>query len=215
MNTTHKQVISIAGVVALFVLFVYGSFLPLRKSQLYISASRKTQTVKSLDEFRTALDPALTATSPIGQNEIVRNVGSMVLTIVRNSTQNPALVQAVNEYLMQYYKPIIEYGRGPSFSQDLYVLGLINESAYISTKDVRYLDIARAYYEEGNHRGPDRPQFLYGLFDVYRFADDSAKTADIANQLLTRWPGDAAIQTQFQKFQERITASSTPSSSKR
>lgn len=215
MNTTHKQIISVLGAVALFVVFIYGSYLPMRKSMRYIDASRATQSVKSLDEFRAVLDPALTASSPIGQNEIVRNVGSMVLTIVRNGAQNAPLVDAAVNYLMTYYKPIIEYGRGPSFSQDLYILGLINESAYISTRDVKYLDAARAYFEEGNRRGPDRAQFLYGLFDIHRFANDAAKTEMVTNELLRRWPNDTNIQKQYKNFLDRMSTSSTASTSAR
>ena len=55
-----------------------------------------------------------------------------------------------------------------SFGQDLYLLGAINETAYAHTGNPAYLAAAQRYYEEGVAMGPNRPQSLYGLFDVYR-----------------------------------------------
>jgi hypothetical protein len=207
MDSTTKKIVAVFVSVLLFVIFIYGSYLPYHKSKLYIDGSRKAQTATTLVDFEAAIGPSLDATSPIGQNELVRNLGSMILTVVRNAGTNKDLAKAAIDYLNSYYKPIMDYGKGPSFSQDLYILGLINESAYLRTQDASYLTAAEGYYKEGYARGPKRPQFLYGLFDVDRFKGDEVASKQITEEILSYWPDDQTIKDQYQKFLEKVASS--------
>ncbi len=196
MNPAIKKTISILIVAGLVAVAIYGSILPYRKSGAFIEAMRRLNSAKSLDEFKTIMSRPLEMTSPIGQDELVRNLASVVTNLVeRNGQGRPEFVASVIEYLQGYYDPIISYGKGPSFSQNLYVLGILNEIAFLQTQDKAYLAAAKNYFSRGHELGPRRPQFLYGLFDVYRAEGDTQKAVEIANQILTYWPNDTQIKS--------------------
>ncbi|RJQ29470.1 hypothetical protein C4571_01340 [Candidatus Parcubacteria bacterium] len=201
MNKTLKGVIAvILSLITLCVLY-YGSYLPFKKSRAFISTLRELGAAKSFQEFTEKLSVPLDMPSPIGQEELVRNAGSAVLNIViGNGANNPALVAAAVKYLEDYYSPIIESGSGMSFEQNLYILGLVNQVAFEHTRDPRYFDAAKRYYSQGLALGPRRPQFLYGIFDIYRVEGNLEKVRETANQILAQWPGDEKIR----KFLEEL-----------
>ena len=103
-------------------------------------------------------------------------------------------------YLDNYYAPIIANGKGMSFGQDLYLMGAINELAFVHTQNPAYLIAAQKYYEMGVTLGPNRPQCLYGLFDVYRAEGNVASTTAIADRILSNWPTDTSVGTSLQAF---------------
>jgi hypothetical protein len=94
-----------------------------------------------------------------------------------------------------------------SFGQNLYLLGALNEVALVKTRDPKYLVAAKRYFLMGLERGPKRPQFLYGMFDVYRAEGDVVKTQEIANQILAQWPTDERTRQALAEFLERANAS--------
>jgi len=100
-----------------------------------------------------------------------------------------------------------------SFGQDVYLEGAINEIAFAETGNQSYLDAAKQWYSEAHQLGPDRPQALYGLFDVYRAANDVPDTIATAKQIIANWPSDARIQQALQQF--TATESSTATSAKK
>ena len=150
MDRTIKQ--TIAVVVSLFVLFVavYGSYLPMRKAQIFIGTlqSFQTQPVTSLNELESRLEVPLNYPSPIGQEELVRNTANSVLSFVQQGTDATSTAALIS-FLHQYYDPIIARGKGMSFEQDLYLFGAINEVAYTKTGNPSYLQSALQYYGEG------------------------------------------------------------------
>jgi hypothetical protein len=79
-----------------------------------------------------------------------------------------------------------------SFSQDVYILGALNEVAFLQTHDQTYVHAAEAYFKNALELGPHRPQSLYGLFDVYRMEGNASATIDIGNRIIAEWH-DAAI----------------------
>ena len=80
-----------------------------------------------------------------------------------------------------------------SFGQDLYLVGAINEIAFAQTGNPTYLIAAQKWYSEGVALGPNRPQSLYGLFDVYRAEGDSTDTIAVGTTVLKNWPSDTRI----------------------
>jgi hypothetical protein len=100
-----------------------------------------------------------------------------------------------------------------SFGQDLYLEGAINEIAFAETGDPTYLAAAQKWYSEGVTLGPNRPQSLYGLFDVYRAEGDSTDTIAVGTTILRNWPADTRIAQAMALF--NAMASSTPTSTKK
>ena len=193
MNPSIKKAIAIA--ISLFIVSVlyYGSFLPLQKSYAYIHALEAIGGAKTLKDFTDAISVPLNIPSPIGQEELVRNVGGSILSLIKANGENAALTDAGVQFLMGYYEPVLARRKGMSFEQDLFVVGTMNEIAYIKTKDEKYLGEAQRYFEEGRELGPERPQFLYSLFDVYRLKNDIPHAVEVAQKILTLWPDDERL----------------------
>ncbi len=190
MNPTVKKIIGLAATAAVFAVLYYGTWLPLDASMAFIGALR-TQ-VKSVSQFEQVFSPPLdlSASSPIGYEELVRNTGNTVLSIIQQNTSNPQVTEALLAYLESYYKPVVARGKGMSFEQNLYILGAANEIAYLQTKKPEYLNASIQYFNQGLALGPKRPQFLYGMFDALRMKGDVHDARIVGEQILSEWPTD-------------------------
>jgi hypothetical protein len=215
-DRTYQKVTAIIIVAAIFGVAIYGSYLPMRKAQMFIATLQGLQTsagqATSLQDLESKLSVPLDYPSPIGQEELVRNVANSVLSFIQQGG-NPSSTAALIGYLNSYYDPILDQGRGMSFGQDLYLEGAVNEIAFAGTGDPTYLAAAEKWYKEGQALGPNRPQALYGLFDVYRAAGDETDTIAIGEKILTNWPSDTQIQQAMEQFLLE-KASTTPASAK-
>jgi hypothetical protein len=212
MNKTLRKVIAILAAAFILSVAYYGDYLPLRKSQVFISALRELRNIKSLTDFEHTLSVPLDLPSPIGQEELVRNTANIVLNLTQQNDK-PETVAEITSFIENYYRPIVERGKGMSFEQNLYIMGAINETAFVRTRDVKYLQAAHNYYNEGLKLGPKRPQFLYGMFDVYRMEGNVEAATTIANQILTQWPDDEQIRNGLNLFLSQVkvvTVTTTP-----
>jgi len=210
MNPMSKKIIAVACAIASLSLTYYGTYLPLRKAQMFIATLQGLQTTPptSLSDLETRLSIPLDYPSPIGQEELVRNTANSVLNFVQQSpdaTSTDALVS----FLMDYYNPILSRGKGMSFGQDLYLVGAINEIAFSKTGQTNFLSTAQQYYEEGETLGSNRPQPLYGLFDVYRAEGNVASTTAVADKILSNWSDPTVSQALAQFLASAPKATST------
>jgi hypothetical protein len=203
MNSALKKILAVLAAVFILSVAYYGSYLPLRKSQAFIDALRNLRSAKSLAEFEQTISTPLDMPSPIGQEELVRNSANVILGLVRQNDK-PEIIAEVVSYIENYYKPVIDRGVGMSFEQNLYILGAINEMAFVKTKDVKYFAAAKKYYSEGLGLGPKRPQFLYGMFDIYRIEGNVDGVKAIAGQILSQWPGDDSIKQGLSSFLSQV-----------
>lgn len=208
MNRTLKQIISVLAAIFLLLVMYYGSYVPFHKSAEYIDTVQSLQSISSVQQLEDAFSPSLNISSPIGQEELVRNLGSIVTGLISNNgTAHPEVVQPLMSYLTMYYNPIIARGHGMSFGQDLYVMGTAEETAFNATHTASYLQAAQSYFQEGLSQAPKRPQFLYGLMAVYQAEGNNAQAAVEAKTILTYWPSD----TQTQQLLLTLEATTTPS----
>ncbi|MGB7957990.1 MAG: hypothetical protein WCF77_04095 [Minisyncoccia bacterium] len=201
MDRTKKQIIAVIVSLCVLGVAVYGSYFPMRKAEIFISTLQglSASPVTSLTELQQRLSVPLDYPSPIGQEELVRNTANNILSFVSqggDATSTAFLISFINSY----YGPIIARGTGMSFGQDLYLMGALNETAYAHTGNPAYIEAAQKYYEEGATLGPNRPQSLYGLFDIYRAEGNVASTTAIAERILTNWPSDTSVKQGLQSF---------------
>jgi hypothetical protein len=214
MNRNTKQVIAVIASLLILTVAAYGSYFPMRKAQMFIATLQGLQSspVSSLDELKSRLSVPLDYSSPIGQEELVRNTANNILSFVSQSADPTSTAELVS-FLNSYYDPIITPGKGMSFGQDLYLMGAINEIAYVHVGNPAYLSDAQKYYEEGVALGPNRPQTLYGLFDVYRAEGNVASTTAVGEKILSNWPTDTSIATSLRTFLEGTSSVSSSSAS--
>lgn len=214
MDRTIRQTIGVVVVAAILGVAYYGSYLPLTKAQSYIATLQDFQSKPptSLQDLEARLSPSLDAPSPIGQEELVRNAANSILGLVQRGVDASSTAGLIS-YLNSYYDPIISQGKGMSFGQDVYLEGAINEIAFAHTGDPTYLLAAKQNYLMGEALGPNRPQPLYGLFDVYRAMGDATDTTIIAQKILANWPTDVNIGPALQQFLGSVK-SAKPSTAK-
>lgn len=215
-DRTYQKVIAIVISVAILGIAVYGTYLPMRKAQIFIATLQGLQTQQgqatSLQDLENKLSVPLDYPSPVGQEELVRNLGNSVLSYVQQGA-GASTTAALITYLNTYYDPILDQGKGMSFGQDVYLEGAVNELAFAETGDQTYLAAALKWYKEAHTLGPNRPEALYGLFDVYRASGDTTDAIAIGQQIITNWPSDANIQQALQQIES--SASSTGTSTKK
>jgi tetratricopeptide (TPR) repeat protein len=196
MTSEIKKIVGIVIAVAMLWVAYYGSYMPYTKSVAFISALQQIKSARSLADFENTVGPVLDAPSPIGQEELVRNTASIVLSIVQSNGQQAEITKEVIRFLRQYADPIIAREKGMSFLQNTYVLGLIHTTAYDKTGDKSYLEQAKVYFELSKKLGPNRPQTLYGLFGVYKALGEKEKAIEVGEHIVRLWPTDART-TQF------------------
>ncbi len=200
-DTGIKQVVAIVGSLFLLWLIYFGSYLPLKKSETFIITLQSMDNMRSIDDVKMAFNEVFAIPSPIGQGEAIRHFSSVILSTVQrfSAAQAPATEELLR-YVESLYAPMMQDGRGMSFGQNLFVLGSMNEVAYVQTRNPKYLATSEKYYSLGHEMAPNRPQFLYGLFDLYRLQGDVDKTTAIANQITTLWPTDTKTQQLLDEF---------------
>ena len=212
-DRTYHKVAAVIIVAAILGIAYYGSYLPMRKAQMYIATLQALQTpagaATSLPDLESKLAVPLNAPSPIGQEELVRNMANSVLGFIQQGC-NASTTASLIGFMNSYYDPILQNGKGMSFGQDLYLEGAINEVAFATTGDPAYLAAAQQWYQEGVALGPNRPQSLYGLFDVERAENNASGTIAVGTAILHDWPTDTRIQAAMQQFLN-TTSSTVPS----
>lgn len=206
MNPIVKKTISVVIVVILIVTAYFGNFMPLSKSAGFIEAMKSLGPTASLDDFEKNFAKVLGIPSPIGQEELVRQLASLTLNILQQNN-DPQTISKLVSIIETNYAPIVNRDRGMSFSQDLYILGSINELAFLKTKQPAYFVAAKKYFEKGLEFGPRRPQSLYGAFDIFRLEGNVAETTRIANTILEQWPTDQKTKDLLAEFLAQVQKS--------
>ncbi len=211
MDRTVQGVIAAVLAVVILAVAAYGSYLPLRKAELFISTlgSFQSQPPTSLQDFEGRLSTPLDYPSPIGQEELVRNTANSILGILQRGVGPTSTVMALVDFVQGYYDPIIARGKGMSFGQDLYLEGAMNELAFVATGEGSFLNATRQYYSEGVGLGPNRPQSLYGLFDVYRASGDATDAIAVGQKILSNWPSDQNVQAVLGSLLQQSHATSS------
>lgn len=212
MNEPHLKIFGVIAIGFLIFAAYYGSYLPMRKSQIFINSLRSIRSVSSLEEIEKIISVSLDRPSPVGQEELVRNFTNVALDLA-SRTDDPTVVFQIMDFVEGYFGPIIKREKGMSFGQDLYLLGALNEVAFLKTKDQKYFERSKFYFEKGHELGPRRPQPLYGLLDIYRIEGNVQKVQETANQILSQWPDDERTKLVLADFLARIEQSNAGQSS--
>lgn len=195
MSETTKRLI--AGGVTLFavIILIYGTYLPFRKSRLFITALQSTGSATSLDTFLGPFMTALDASSPIGQEELVRNFANTIDSVVRGAKagSDETLVRALGAILDQYAEPVVERRSGLSQAQTFYAVASTYRDVDANDGAKNFRDREIALFKRGIELSPDRPQFLYGLLDYELNYGSNAQARIYAERVRELWPADENI----------------------
>ena len=212
MTLTTRKIVAGVITAALVFLAYYGTYLPYHKSKVFIATIRGMGGARSVEEFKKLFSIPLDITSPIGQEELVRNMASEVTGFIGRGTTSPEIEEDLTKFVEGYFSPFIERGKGMSFGQDLYILGTLQRIVYQHSKNAEHLTAAGRYFAKGLELGPRRPQFLYGLLDVSILEGNRERVVRLAEQIHAQWPGDARVNELLKVLAG--TSSPTPTSTK-
>lgn len=172
----------------------YGSYLPLRKSQMHINAVLNLQggKVRTLENFNDLFNPVLDFYSPVGQDEITQHYLG-ILTNIINQQSDKAAIDILASQAENRMTPILEKGRGFNFNQNLYTLGLIYKIVALKFKDEGYYQKSVSIFWEGLKYSPNRLIFLEGLFNLYAAHGYNDKASEMGKIILEYYPNEERI----------------------
>lgn len=199
MNKEYRIIIAVIASGGIIYAAYYGSYMPLKKSKLYINTFDQMQAVRSLNEFKAVYDPVINYPSPVGQDEIMANYLNMVAQTM-GRIEDEKTLRALMEYVEPQMRPILEKGTGLNFSQNLYNIGTVYKVAGIKLNDEKYYTEAIRVFELGMEASPRRPLFLYGMFELYYAKRDAKKTKEIGEIILKYYPQEQKIKELLDKL---------------
>jgi len=186
-----KQFAIVAFIILAILSIVFGSVLPWMKARLYIDALVDAQTgkIRTPDDFKEKFNRSLDFYSLIGDEEIVKFLGSDVInsTIAQNQ-QNPQIKQLV-ELLADYIAPhlLLNDTRHILIGARLYTI------LWQISGDESSFGKAEFYYKKAYEIGPKLPPVLYGMFDFYKLKGDKENMKKIGEEILKYWPDDKNV----------------------
>lgn len=170
----------------------YGNFLPMVKAESYISNLGSLKSSQTWEDFRNMFDATMNLPSPFGDEEIKRNLGNVILAMIgQDSKGNYTMVRTVSDYIDSYLSPLVSRGKGSSFGQTVFIAGAVEQTAFNVTGDKYFFDKAENYFKNGLDVSPSRPQFLYGLFDLYERSHNKDGAVAIGQEIIKLWPQDS------------------------
>ena len=203
-----RSILAPLGILLAFLAFVFGSFLPLRKAQLFIRALHSTGEVRTLNDYINNFDEALRYYSPIGQSENTRFLLNQILQIISEQSGD------VSNVLTAYADEVMRLDDSSNsrsalnYTQKLSMIGNIYEVNFRNNKKRADYDTAKAFFEKGLALSPNRPQFLYGLLQLYVNSGNASQALPIAEKIHALWPTDGQITAMLPELQK--AASATP-----
>lgn len=201
MNPLFKKIVIVMVIVIIVIAIYFGSFLPLRKSQSLVRAMRSVGAARTVDDLEKILSQSLDFYSPVGQDESMRQVATLISDVLTRQKDFPReIADELLNFSVKYFNPVIESGYGGNLSRNFVILGQIYQVAGFRYNDSAYFEKAVDYYKQGLIYSPNRPQFLYNLFNIYLNQKNFASAKEIGEQITRYWPNDNKIKEELNKI---------------
>ncbi|MDO8504813.1 MAG: hypothetical protein Q7S36_03090 [Candidatus Liptonbacteria bacterium] len=185
MNKDLKIVLAILGIIGAGLLFIYGSVLPVLKSQAYINAAQSLPSVRTVQEFENNFDKVFNFYSPVGGEESAKYLMGNILSVVSAQKDQP---EEVTRELIRY----VEEKTYPDTRHYLSMANLYTMELMRSSQEADY-EAAVNYYLKARANGPKLPPVLYGLLTLYQAKGDVAGIQEVGGAILKLWPQDARV----------------------
>lgn len=198
-STFFGKIIAVLLLIVICAGWYYGTYLPFRKSQLLILSIQGAGAAQSLLDFKDAFSASLDFFSPVGQSESVKHMTNTVFNIVSQLNIPAEGLTDLIGFAEKYSLPILQSKQGDGLTQQFYVLGDLYRAAGFKYHNQEYLKKAEETYKEGLALSPKRPQFLYGLLQIYLEEKNIEKANEIMKKIVEYWPNDPEIQKMIKK----------------
>ncbi len=184
-NEIVKTFVLIGFFILAVLSIIFGCYLPLRKSQLYIDALSLMPSVKTIQEFEANFDKSLKYYSPVGDEEVTKFLANTILQITSQQNQSEAIDKMLADYIEPYlFKNEVRH---------LLAAAQLHEALLTKYKRMEDLQKAESFFQAAYAIGPKLPPVLYGLLDVYRMEGNNEKAKQIGETILQYWPDDKNV----------------------
>lgn len=194
-NSVRLAVVSLCILFVGF-LFIFGSVLPVLKSQAYIDAANNVSNVRTIDDFKKNFDNVFNLYSPIGGEEAAKYLSSNIVAVISGQKDMP---ESVSRELINYVEPKM-------YQDTRHYITLANLYTITLTRFKRQSDYAAAidYYKKAREQGPKLPPVLYGLLSLYSATGDTANVREVGETILKYWPNDTRVSDLLATIKEPV-----------
>lgn len=189
MTRMTEKLVAVVLMIAAAVGWYFGAYLPFQKSKRFIEIIHSSSVVKTVDELENRFDSVLDFYSPVGNEEIVSFFADQMVNVLSTKPVEEIGVRLI-AYTEEKAKPVLEDSRNPELTKVLLKMASLNEIGWIVYQKPDYFRKAEDYLLQGLEVSPDRPQFLYGLFNLYASVGDNERARTIGEKILSFWPSD-------------------------
>ncbi|MCP6720026.1 MAG: hypothetical protein KJI72_01700 [Patescibacteria group bacterium] len=192
MITKLKKLVILAVIILIVFSLYFGAYLPFKKSTRFVAVTRSLASVRSVDILQRRFDDALNLYSPIAGDETISFFADQMLTILRTRPQEP-IGRIVIEYATERIEPILSNPSSLELTKVLLKVGNLYQLGWELYGDEGYFERAEANYLRGLEISPRRPQFLYGLLQLYMAAGDKERIREVGEEISRYWPADGNV----------------------
>ncbi len=196
-----KKIVIVIGILIVAIGLYFGAYLPFKKAKALISAIRSLQSVRSIKELEYRFDKVLGIGSPAARDETVGFMTEQLLNLLRSSPPK-AIGEMVINYTEEITKPVLNNPASPELTKIILKLAILYQTGWSLYQDKIYALRAEELYLRGLEVSPNRPQFLYGLFDLYLATGNRVKAVAVGEEIIRFWPTDSLVKQNLERIQE-------------
>jgi tetratricopeptide (TPR) repeat protein len=185
MNSSFKLGLVSFGIALSAFFFVFGSVLPVLKSQAYINSARNVNKTRTISEFKNNFDKVFNFYSPVGGEESAKYLMSNIITVVSGQKD---MSESVLRELIAYIEPKM-YPETRHYIS----MATLHTLALTRFKQQEDYDKAVGYYLKAREIGPKLPPVLYGLLTLYNATGDEKGVREVGGEILKHWPQDTRV----------------------
>lgn len=193
MNTIIKKTVIVIVIVVVIVGLYFGALLPYRKAKAFISSIRSLQSVRTVDEIERGFQTVLDIGSPVGRDETIGFIIDQLTSIIR-SRPSAEVGGLIVDYAEEVSRPVLTDSANSELTKTILKMGVIYQTAWALYEDGAYAARAEEMFLAGLKISPNRPQFLYGLFDLYASGGREAEAIEIGKEIVRFWPNDSLLE---------------------
>ena len=185
MKQSIKIIICVIGILGAVLSIVFGSYLPLVKSRLFIASLNSASSIKTINDFKKNFDKPFNFYSPVGDEETAKFLSSDILKSISQKEQSEEASRILVDYMEPYlFKNNVRH---------LIILGQMYSVLWQKSGKEEDFKKAEEYYLKAMEIGPKLPPVLYGLLDIERAGGNNEKIKEISKIILQYWPEDERV----------------------
>lgn len=201
MKLIAKKIIIVIVIAIISSAVYFGAYLPFKKARAFIAIGRSLQKVRSVEELQSKFDRVLNIKTSVAHDEVLSFFADQMAGIIRSGPPKP-IGQALIDYTINRITPVLENEASPELTKMLLKAAIVYQTGWLLYGDEKYFQQAEFYLLQGLEKSPNRPQFLYGLFDLYSAKKENAKALGIGETIIRLWPKDSYIKEKVQLLPE-------------